>query len=77
LCVADNEYIIHRGLYRFDIQLYAVLLPVAVFLLVYIRRKDVYDLHHSILGNSICTMLFVFDLYFFVSSMFVMLYVKY
>ncbi|KAB5538156.1 hypothetical protein DKX38_015689 [Salix brachista] len=38
------------GLYLFDIQLYAVLLPVAVFLLVYIRRKDVYDLHHSILG---------------------------
>ncbi|KAJ6431793.1 hypothetical protein OIU84_019133 [Salix udensis] len=32
------------------VPLYAVLLPVAVFLLVYIRRKDVYDLHHSILG---------------------------
>ncbi|KAL9389565.1 hypothetical protein Peur_018170 [Populus x canadensis] len=32
------------------VPLYAVLLPVAVFLVVYIRRKDVYDLHHSILG---------------------------
>ncbi|KAJ6324409.1 hypothetical protein OIU76_011666 [Salix suchowensis] len=32
------------------VPLYAVLLPVAVFLLVYMRRKDVYDLHHSILG---------------------------
>ncbi|KAJ6910682.1 hypothetical protein NC652_021364 [Populus alba x Populus x berolinensis] len=38
------------GLYLFDTQMYAVLLPVAVFLLFYIRRKDVYDLHHSILG---------------------------
>ncbi|KAK2981485.1 hypothetical protein RJ640_021926 [Escallonia rubra] len=33
-----------------DAQLYAVLLPIAVFLLFYIRRKDIYDLHHSILG---------------------------
>lgn len=34
-------------------QMYAVLLPVAIFLLYYVRRKDVYDLHHSILGNPI------------------------
>ncbi|RDY10562.1 Lipid phosphate phosphatase 1, partial [Mucuna pruriens] len=32
------------------VPLYAVLLPMAVFLLFYMRRKDVYDLHHSILG---------------------------
>uniref|UniRef100_A0A2P2JPX9 Uncharacterized protein MANES_14G107600 n=1 Tax=Rhizophora mucronata TaxID=61149 RepID=A0A2P2JPX9_RHIMU len=33
-----------------SVPLYAVLLPIAVFLFVYIRRRDVYDLHHSILG---------------------------
>ncbi|KAL2499452.1 putative lipid phosphate phosphatase 3 [Abeliophyllum distichum] len=32
------------------VPIYAVLLPIAVFLLFYIRRRDVYDLHHSILG---------------------------
>ncbi|CAA2949625.1 lipid phosphate phosphatase 2-like [Olea europaea subsp. europaea] len=32
------------------VPLYAILLPVAIFLFFYIRRKDVYDLHHSILG---------------------------
>ncbi|KAL2542539.1 putative lipid phosphate phosphatase 3 [Abeliophyllum distichum] len=31
------------------VPLYAVLLPIAVFLLFYLRRRDVYDLHHSIL----------------------------
>ncbi|CAL5396634.1 unnamed protein product [Camellia sinensis] len=30
--------------------LYAVLLPIVVFLLFYRRRRNVYDLHHSILG---------------------------
>ncbi|KAJ6350964.1 hypothetical protein OIU78_006979 [Salix suchowensis] len=33
-----------------SVPFYAVLLPFAVFLLVYTRRKDVYDLHHSTLG---------------------------
>ncbi|XP_011022565.1 PREDICTED: putative lipid phosphate phosphatase 3, chloroplastic isoform X1 [Populus euphratica] len=33
-----------------SVPMYAVLLPVAIFLLFYTRRKDVYDLHHSILG---------------------------
>ncbi|KAL7001091.1 putative lipid phosphate phosphatase 3, chloroplastic [Sarracenia purpurea var. burkii] len=33
-----------------SVPLYAVLLPIAVFLLFYVRRRDVYDLHHSILG---------------------------
>ena len=34
----------------FNDQMYAVLLPIVIFLLVYIRRGDVYDLHHSTLG---------------------------
>jgi membrane-associated phospholipid phosphatase len=33
-----------------SVPIYAVLLPIVVFLLVYIRRREVYDLHHSILG---------------------------
>ncbi|KAK7280421.1 hypothetical protein RJT34_25485 [Clitoria ternatea] len=32
------------------VPLYAILLPVAVSLLFYMRRRDVYDLHNSILG---------------------------
>ncbi|XVF84726.1 hypothetical protein PTKIN_Ptkin17bG0061500 [Pterospermum kingtungense] len=32
------------------IETYSVLLPICVFLFVYYRRKDVYDLHHSVLG---------------------------
>ncbi|KAK6255751.1 hypothetical protein QUC31_017414 [Theobroma cacao] len=32
------------------VPVYAVLLPMMIFLLVYIRRRDVYDLHHAILG---------------------------
>ncbi|GAV75743.1 PAP2 domain-containing protein, partial [Cephalotus follicularis] len=32
------------------VPLYAILLPIAIFLFFYIRRRDVYDLHHSILG---------------------------
>lgn len=28
-----------------------MLLPIAVFLFVYWRRRDVYDLHHAILGE--------------------------
>ncbi|XP_060194578.1 lipid phosphate phosphatase 2-like isoform X1 [Lycium barbarum] len=32
------------------VPMYAVLLPMVVFLLVYFRRRDVYDLHHAILG---------------------------
>ncbi|KAA8529104.1 hypothetical protein F0562_034097 [Nyssa sinensis] len=31
------------------VPIYAILLPVAIFLLFYLRRRDVYDLHHSIL----------------------------
>ncbi|RVW16976.1 putative lipid phosphate phosphatase 3, chloroplastic [Vitis vinifera] len=32
------------------IPIYAVLLPIVIFILFYLRRRDVYDLHHSILG---------------------------
>ncbi|CAL5369644.1 unnamed protein product [Camellia sinensis] len=32
------------------VPMYAVLLPIAIFLFFYFRRKDVYDLHHAILG---------------------------
>ncbi|KAK7272928.1 hypothetical protein RIF29_13971 [Crotalaria pallida] len=32
------------------VPIYAVLLPMLIFLIVYIRRRDIYDLHHSILG---------------------------
>ncbi|XP_022853080.1 lipid phosphate phosphatase 2-like [Olea europaea var. sylvestris] len=32
------------------VPMYAVLLPIVIFLLFYLRRRDVYDLHHGILG---------------------------
>ncbi|RVW16970.1 putative lipid phosphate phosphatase 3, chloroplastic [Vitis vinifera] len=32
------------------VPIYAVLLPIVIFILFYLRRRDVYDLHHSILG---------------------------
>nr|GMC99151.1 lipid phosphate phosphatase 2-like isoform X1 [Ipomoea batatas] len=32
------------------VPIYAVLLPIFIFLLFYCHRKDVYDLHHAILG---------------------------
>ncbi|KAK3189391.1 hypothetical protein Dsin_028952 [Dipteronia sinensis] len=32
------------------VPIYAVLLPIVVFLLIYLRRRCVYDLHHGILG---------------------------
>ncbi|TQD92472.1 hypothetical protein C1H46_022033 [Malus baccata] len=32
------------------VPMYSVLLPVVIFLFFYMRRKDVHDLHHSILG---------------------------
>ncbi|XWS75506.1 hypothetical protein CRYUN_Cryun01aG0095200 [Craigia yunnanensis] len=32
------------------VPMYAVLLPMTIFLIVYIHRRDVYDLHHAILG---------------------------
>ncbi|XP_059649671.1 lipid phosphate phosphatase 2-like [Cornus florida] len=32
------------------VPMYAVLLPIVVFLFFYLRRRDVYDLHHAVLG---------------------------
>ncbi|XP_028092991.1 lipid phosphate phosphatase 2-like isoform X2 [Camellia sinensis] len=32
------------------VPMYSILLPIVIFLFFYIRRNDVYDLHHSILG---------------------------
>ncbi|KAJ4822397.1 putative lipid phosphate phosphatase 3, chloroplastic [Turnera subulata] len=32
------------------VPIYAMLLPVVIFLIVYFRRRDIYDLHHAILG---------------------------
>ncbi|GMI63416.1 LIPID PHOSPHATE PHOSPHATASE 3, lipid phosphate phosphatase 3 [Hibiscus trionum] len=32
------------------VPMYAILLPMMIFLIVYIRRRDVYDLHHAVLG---------------------------
>ncbi|KAF5479943.1 hypothetical protein F2P56_000725 [Juglans regia] len=32
------------------VPVYSVLLPIVIFLVVYFRRRDVYDLHHAILG---------------------------
>ncbi|CAN0913686.1 Putative lipid phosphate phosphatase 3, chloroplastic [Linum grandiflorum] len=39
-------YIIHP-FYRF---MYAILIPIVIFIVVYFRRRDIYDLHHAILG---------------------------
>ncbi|CAN6714362.1 unnamed protein product [Malus baccata var. baccata] len=39
------------------VPIYAVLLPVAIFLVYYICRKDVYDLHHAILGLFYCVLI--------------------
>ncbi|KAL5573144.1 hypothetical protein UlMin_022741 [Ulmus minor] len=33
-----------------SVPMYAILLPIAIFLIVYYRRRCVYDLHHAILG---------------------------
>lgn len=40
-------------------QIYAVLLPILIFVFFYIRRKNVYDLHHSILGNLLGVVRFI------------------
>lgn len=50
--------IVNGILFPFYDQMYSVLLPIAIFILFYIRWSDVYDLHHSILGNHILQSLF-------------------
>ncbi|KAJ8761263.1 hypothetical protein K2173_001319 [Erythroxylum novogranatense] len=32
------------------VPMYAILLPMFIFLIIYFRRRDIYDLHHAILG---------------------------
>ncbi|XP_076917401.1 lipid phosphate phosphatase 2-like isoform X1 [Bidens hawaiensis] len=32
------------------VPVYAVLLPILIFLFIYFKRRDIYDLHHAILG---------------------------
>eukprot|EP00258_Populus_trichocarpa_P039542 XP_024455561.1 lipid phosphate phosphatase 2 isoform X3 [Populus trichocarpa] len=39
------------------VPMYAVLLPVVIFLVVYYRRRDVYDLHHAILAGLLFSIL--------------------
>ncbi|KAL6507517.1 putative lipid phosphate phosphatase 3, chloroplastic [Orobanche gracilis] len=45
------------------VPIYSVLLPIVVFLLFYLRRRDVYDLHHAILGIMTQYLLFLKILY--------------
>ncbi|CAM8948184.1 unnamed protein product [Rhodiola kirilowii] len=33
-----------------SVPIYAILMPLIIFVIIYIRRRDVYDLHHGILG---------------------------
>ncbi|XP_062150666.1 lipid phosphate phosphatase 2-like isoform X2 [Alnus glutinosa] len=39
------------------VPIYSLLLPIAIFLVVYFRRRDVYDLHHAILGLLYTTLI--------------------
>ncbi|XP_057993449.1 lipid phosphate phosphatase 2 isoform X2 [Hevea brasiliensis] len=32
------------------VPIFAILLPMVIFLIIYFRRRDIYDLHHAILG---------------------------
>jgi hypothetical protein len=33
-----------------SVPVYAMLLPLVIFIFIYFRRRDVYDLHHAVLG---------------------------
>lgn len=46
-----------RNIYFGDGQMISILLPFAVFIGIYIYRRDVYDLHHAILGEPLIFML--------------------
>ncbi|XP_062110022.1 lipid phosphate phosphatase 2-like [Humulus lupulus] len=39
------------------VPMYTVLLPLFIFVMIYLRRRDVYDLHHSILGLLFATLI--------------------
>ncbi|XP_043809972.1 putative lipid phosphate phosphatase 3, chloroplastic isoform X5 [Manihot esculenta] len=46
------------------VPIYAVILPMVIFLIIYFRRRDIYDLHHAILGNNIFHFLVLYLLKF-------------
>ncbi|CAL9031630.1 unnamed protein product, partial [Prunus brigantina] len=49
--MTDLKYPFHKDTIPFwAVPIYAVILPLVIFLLYYFCRKDVYDLHHAILG---------------------------
>ncbi|XP_073018632.1 lipid phosphate phosphatase 2-like [Primulina eburnea] len=49
--MSDLKYpLMSKTVPEWSVPIYAVLLPILVFLLFYIRRRDVYDLHHAVLG---------------------------
>lgn len=35
------------------VPMYSLLLPMGIFVVLYLRRRDIYDLHHALLGESI------------------------
>ncbi|KAI7992837.1 hypothetical protein LOK49_LG12G01413 [Camellia lanceoleosa] len=49
-CFVGEEMMVDLKLPLKPNQMYSILLPIVVFLFFYIRRNNVYDLHHSILG---------------------------
>lgn len=49
--MADLKYPMKNSTVPFwSVPFYAVILPIAIFAFIYYRRRDVYDLHNSILG---------------------------
>ncbi|KVI08845.1 Phosphatidic acid phosphatase/chloroperoxidase, N-terminal, partial [Cynara cardunculus var. scolymus] len=48
--LSTNIVKLTNGGFSYFMFLYAVFLPMAVFLAFYFRRRDVYDLHHAVLG---------------------------
>nr|GEY15855.1 lipid phosphate phosphatase 2-like isoform X2 [Tanacetum cinerariifolium] len=49
--MGDLKYPLKESTIPFwSVPLYAVFLPMAIFVAFYLHRKDVYDLHHAILG---------------------------
>jgi hypothetical protein len=39
-------------------QIVAVIGPMIIFVIIYIRKRNVYDLHHAILGNFTTAIVF-------------------
>lgn len=51
--ISHMQILVDEGFSHLFYQLYSVLLPITIFLIIYFRRRDVYDLHHAILGDNI------------------------